>query len=129
MRPADILINNVAGSSNSTALDVSITSPVRSDFIAHSSHIELYAAKQSETMKFNHYKEALIGSNLDFVPFIIESTGAWGNLAQIFMKKIMKMIRDKVVPNTFAFIHKKFLISLSTTIMRHTSRSYLKRLN
>ena len=96
MRPADILVNNLSGSPNQTAVDISITSPVRSDFISNSSKIELFAATQSEIAKIKHYETALEQSNLDFVPFILESTGAMGNLAQKFLKKTMKMMRDKM---------------------------------
>src|SRR5690349_17045304 len=73
-------------------IDVSIIHPGASTYCKNASKYKLAAASLREKMKLNHYqKEEYYKRNskyIKIIPFVMESTGAFGESVDVFLSKI-----------------------------------------
>ena len=83
-RPANILIPSWSTSDKPAAIDVSITSPLKSSILSEAGVVAGAAARQTEERK--HSNNDSICSELGWkcVPLVVETFGAWGKTAGQF---------------------------------------------
>ena len=87
-RPADILIPSWSNSDKPAAIDVSITSPLKSNILSEAGVVAGAAARQTEERK--HISNDTICSELGWkcVPLVVETFGAWGRTAGQFFGEL-----------------------------------------
>ena len=87
-RPADILIPNWSNGDKPAAIDVSITSPLKSNILSEAGVVAGAAARQTEERK--HTCNDTICSELGWkcVPLVVETFGAWGRTAGQFVGEL-----------------------------------------
>ena len=87
-RPADILIPSWSTSDKPAAIDVSITSPLKSSILSEAGVVAGAAARQTEERK--HTSNDPICSELGWkcVPLVVETFGAWGRTAGQFFAQL-----------------------------------------
>ena len=56
---------------------------------------KLFAAKTAETNKCEKHGPATAANGLDFVPFVVETTGAWGGRAQKLLAQLAERVGDE----------------------------------
>ena len=93
-RPADILIPSWSTSDKPAAIDVSITSPLKSIILSEVGA----AARQTEERK--HTCNDPISSELGWkcVPLVVETFGAWGRTAGQFFAQLAVRLAAKELP-------------------------------
>ncbi|KAL5497160.1 hypothetical protein EMCRGX_G013584 [Ephydatia muelleri] len=87
-RPADILIPSWSNGDKPAAIDVSITSPLKSNILSEAGVVAGAAARQTEERK--HTCNDTICSELGWkcVPLVVETFGAWGRTAGQFFGEL-----------------------------------------
>ena len=60
----------------------------------NSAVVPLLAAEQREKQKVTKYREKLSRNDQDFLPFVLESTGAWSSSVVKFVQLLGKHLRD-----------------------------------
>ena len=87
-RPADMLIPSWSNSDKPAAIDVSITSPLKSNILSEAGVVAGAAARQTEERK--HISNDTICSELGWkcVPLVVETFGAWGRTAGQFFGEL-----------------------------------------
>ena len=88
IRPADILIPSWSTSDKPAAIDVSITSPLKSSILSEAGVVAGAAARQTEERK--HSNNDSICSELGWkcVPLVVETFGVWGKTAGQFFGQL-----------------------------------------
>ena len=90
-RPADVFLPRwVAGAP--AALDFAVTCPQQQSQLSSSQHQPLAAAMEYETLKRTHLgtASACQAQGVEFIPMVVESTGAWGPAAQVVLQQMAK---------------------------------------
>jgi len=87
-RPADIFISQGWGS-RPVALDISVVHPLGANF-HHGDCVAGAAAETREKAKIALYGQACEAAGWDFVPLVVETTGAWGHRAQVFISALLR---------------------------------------
>ena len=87
-RQADILIPSWSNNDKPAAIDVSITSPLKSNILSEASVVAGAAARQTEERK--HTCNDTICSEMGWkcVPLVVETFGAWGRTAGQFFGEL-----------------------------------------
>ena len=80
-------------------LDISVVHAPDPSYInrsrnCRSAAVSLLAAEQREKQKVSKYRERLSRNGQDFLPFVLESTGAWGSSVVKFVQLLGKHLRD-----------------------------------
>ena len=117
-RPADIYLPALQGFP--AALDLAVTAPQRQETLAQAGQTASAAANQYAELKAAHLNTARVCSaqGLNFVPLVVESTGAWSQSAS----KILLLISRAVAARTnsdAAQLHAELLQELSVLLRSH----------
>ena len=109
-------------------LDLAVTAPQRQETLAQAGQTALAAANQYAELKAAHLNTARACSaqGLNFVPLVVESTGAWSQSAS----KILLLISRAVAARTnsdAAQLHAELLQELSVLLRSHHARAVLRR--
>jgi len=93
-RPADIFLDNFRAGSP-VAVDVSVVCGLQPSRSLATSHAGV-RAKQRDTQKKNQYGESCRALGWGFVPFVAETTGAWGSEAHKVMSQLISLSASKI---------------------------------
>ena len=130
-RPGDIYVTSYnSNNQRDCAIDVSCVSSVSSTVSVGCSKKSLYATDAMEKKKNKIHLDDCLKNNFDFLPFVVDSFGAFGQSA----KKIIKFLSESM-GDTYqsarraAKIIKKFNYTMSLSICKNTSRAILSRIS
>ena len=74
-------------------VDVSVVHPTAASYVAASSRWSLATARAAESRKSRQYLQRAVDENAEFVPFIVESFGGFGDRARAFVNQIAAYAR------------------------------------
>jgi len=124
-RPADVYLPCFF-SGRGLAIDVSVYTPVQASLVPTSSSQPLAAAASAELQKRKKYVKDCETKGIDFIPFVLETYGAFGKEALCFLKKITRIISNRS-SLSFVSVFSDSIRSLSVALQRHNSLCILKR--
>lgn len=92
---ADMIVHNI-NTTPITLVDVSISEPTQQALVQLASTEALVAAGRREEEKRSKYTHVIndFGPGTEFVPFVLEGTGAWGNAACQFLEKVKQQAKN-----------------------------------
>ena len=126
MRPADVLILSMFGNTES-AVDVAVVSPVQNKYLREAAKFPLHSVTKYEQFKEAKYGKFTKNQGWSFFPFVVESSGAFGKMAQ----KIIKELKNTIIANQgnyLGYFHlHNFYSTYSTGFMKITVRSIINR--
>eukprot|EP00731_Ephydatia_muelleri_P016289 Em0009g713a len=123
-RPADILIPSWSNGDKPEAIDVSITSPLKSNILSEAGVVAGAAARQTEERK--HTCNDTICSELGWkcVPLVVETFGAWGRTAGQFFGELASRLAAQSHSTMLNNIYGR----LSLILVRANARAFNARL-
>ena len=87
-----------------TMVDVSVTHPACDSLVVKGQRI-LACATEREVMKTDKYKNIAANENMEFVPLVLESTGAFGRKLSRNLKQLSMQAEDERVMSQREFLH------------------------
>src|SRR6185436_1217236 len=100
-------------------LDISVTHPTSPSALrVHRSSRALGAARQREYEKKQKYAELAVCESAEFIPLVVESTGALGEGFRQFLRRIASRVRDGEFAGASPSQVEKFLISALTIALQ-----------
>ena len=125
-RPADILIPSWSNSDKPAAIDVSITSPLKSNILSEAGVVAGAAARQTEERK--HISNDTICSELGWkcVPLVVETLGAWGRTVGQFFGELASRLAAQSHSSKTIMLNNIYG-RLSLTLVRANARAFNAR--
>ena len=125
-RPADILIPSWSNSDKPAAIDVSITSPLKSNILSEAGVVAGAAARQIEERK--HISNDTICSELGWkcVPLVVETFGAWGRTTGQFFGELASRLAAHSRSSKTIMLNNIYG-RLSLTLVRANDRAFNAR--
>ncbi|KAL5463490.1 hypothetical protein EMCRGX_G032386 [Ephydatia muelleri] len=126
-RPADILIPSWFNGDKPAAIDVSITSPLKSNILSEAGVVAGAAARQTEERK--HTCNDTICSELGWkcVPLVVEMFGAWGRTAGQFFGELASRLAAQSHSSKTTMLNNIYG-RLSLILVRANARAFNARL-
>ena len=126
-RPADILIPSWSNGDKTAAIDVSITSPLKSNILSEAGVVAGAAARQTEERK--HTCNDTICSELGWkcVPLVVETFGAWGRTAGQFFGELASRLAAQSHSSKTTMLNNIYG-RLSLILVRANARAFNARL-
>ncbi|KAL5475702.1 hypothetical protein EMCRGX_G025549 [Ephydatia muelleri] len=126
-RPADILIPSWSNGDKPAAIDVSITSPLKSNILSEAGVVAGAAARQTEERK--HTCNDTICSELGWkcVPLVVETFGAWGRTAGQFFGELASRLAAQSHSSKTTMLNNIYG-RLSLILVRANARAFNARL-
>ncbi|KAL5477585.1 hypothetical protein EMCRGX_G024399 [Ephydatia muelleri] len=126
-RPADILIPSWSNGDKPAAIDVSITSPLKSNILSEVGVVAGAAARQTEERK--HTCNDTICSELGWkcVPLVVETFGAWGRTAGQFFGELASRLAAQSHSSKTTMLNNIYG-RLSLILVRANARAFNARL-
>ena len=100
-RPADILVNIWGFNGKPAAFDLSVSSPLKPDIVSEAGHTAGAAAFATEQRKIQANSGICEELGWSCIPLVVESFGAWGQLASNTFKKLASRLSVQVNSSTF----------------------------
>ena len=121
-RPADILVNNWGFNDKPAAFDLSVSSPLKPDIVSEAGHSAGAAAFATEQRKIQANSGICEKLGWSCIPLVVESFGAWGQLASNTFKKLASRLSVQVnssTSTTLDSIYSRLNLSLCARIPEH----------
>ena len=130
----DVSLRGPDKDGGNVALDFSVVTPAAMTYCGKSATFPLHAAERRERAKIQKYAEAYKEKrNIDFIPVVFESGGAFGEKAQDVFRKICNLITQTSGQSGSAiayFWKSKLLVTLAALTYRnvqHWAKAHTKR--
>ena len=125
-RPADILVNNWGFNGKPAAFDLSVSSPLKPDIVSEAGHTAGTAAFATEQRKILANSGICAELGWSCIPLVVDSFGAWGQLASDTFKKLASRLSVQVNSSTSTTLDSIYS-RLNLSLVRSNARAFLAR--
>lgn len=80
----------VVGIFSTTLVDIAVTHPLSISYVAAASTTQLATARSRELTKHRHYDEQAAHRQARFIPFVLETYGAWGKETEAVLRVLAR---------------------------------------
>ena len=125
-RPAEILVNYWGFNGKPAAFDLSVSSPLKPDIVSEAGHTTGSAACATEQRKIQANSGICEELGWSCIPLVVESFGAWGQLASNTFKKLASRLSVQVNSTTSTTLDRIYS-RLNHSLVRSNARAFLAR--